>query len=107
MDALESTVNEITDKDRSWWPFLWLKPAQHERMSLRRLVSIAILYGLPCGGALALLAWAMTPNPAREVVAPIVGFPTFLLFVGTVIVGPMWNRRAERLAQSKGCRPQR
>ncbi len=101
LDALESVVNEISDKDRSWWPFLWLRPAKHERMSLRRLVSIAILYGLPCGAALAFLAWLALPNPPNEVAAPIVGFPVLLLFAGTVVVGPMWNRRAHRLERRR------
>ena len=28
LDELEEAVNEITDKDWSWWPFLWLRPAK-------------------------------------------------------------------------------
>lgn len=97
LDNLENAVNEVSDKDWSWYPFLWLRPEPHERMSLPRLATMALLYGLPFG---ALMAIAISfADPSRRASAPmfIAAFPLMLFFVASVFVGPMWNRRADRL----------
>jgi hypothetical protein len=97
LDALEEGVNEISDRDRNWWPFLWLRPARDKELTLARLVVIALLYGVPTG-ALATLLLALAVPEARESAAAVVGASVvaFLLFA-TAVVGPMWNRRAQRL----------
>lgn len=100
VDNLEKTVNEITDKDWNWWPFLWLRPVQESRMSLRRLSLVAVLYGLPISLAVGLLARRLNAAPPSALPLLLAGFPMLLLFVGSVLVAPMWNRRAERLRGS-------
>lgn len=97
LDSLEKTVNSVTDKDSAWWPFLWLRPHKHVSLTLDRLCMVAVLYGAP-GGLLLATAYALV-FPSKRETAPLIAlaFPMLLLFVATVIIGPMWNRRAERL----------
>ncbi len=102
LELLEKVVNEVSDKDLSWWPFLWLRPEKDADFSLKRLVSFALLYGLP-SGALFSLVIAFGHPEARSAAPMLVGaFPLLLLFFGSVVVGPMWNRRAERLRAGSG-----
>ena len=99
-DILEKAINEISDKDWSWWPFLWLRPEKHDRFSLRRVVAIAILYGLPCSGLVCLLLRRLAPHApyaTQALFAAALVFPLMFLFIGSVVVGPMWNRRAARI----------
>jgi hypothetical protein len=101
LDDFEEAVTEIADDDRAWWPFLWLRPDKHSRLSLRRLIALSILYGAP----LSLFAGVLSrfSQPAGRAQAPLVmvSLPLVLLFVGSVVIAPMWNRRAARLrAQS-------
>jgi hypothetical protein len=97
IDVLEAVVNHITDKDGTWWPFVWLRPAKHTKLSLARLASIAFLFGLPFGVLLAIIVSLAFPH-ARSVGPSLAGgFPLFFFFVSTVLIGPMWNRRAKRL----------
>lgn len=101
MESLEEAVNEITDKDWNWWPFLWLRPSQHERLSTRLLATLALLYGLPIAG-LASVALSIIKPEARELAPWIVALvPLAFFFVASVVVGPMWNRRAERLSAKR------
>jgi hypothetical protein len=97
IEAFENAVNEVSDKDWSWWPFLWLRPEKHASMTLARLFFASFLFGLPCGG-LSSLAFAFVRPDAHDV-APFLAlaFPMLLFFVASALVGPMWNRRAERL----------
>ena len=101
LDAFEEAVNEVSDKDWTWWPFLWLRPQQHEPLGLARVVAFSFLYGLPCSG-LACLALAFV-RPETRAMVPFVGlgFPLAFLFLGSVIIAPMWNRRAERLRRRR------
>src|SRR5262245_46931774 len=97
LDVFERAINEITDKDWSWWPFVWLRPHKHMDLSLLRLGSIALLYGLPCSGVLAIAVALAQPEARAGVPMIVVGFPLLFLLLGTLVVGPMWNRRAARL----------
>ncbi|MDB4946702.1 MAG: hypothetical protein JWP97_6236 [Labilithrix sp.] len=96
VDNLEKAINEISDKDWNWWPFLWLRPDPGSRLSLGRLSVVAVLYGLPISMVVGLLTRRFGSPPAAFPLV-LAGFPMLLLFVGSVIVAPMWNRRAERL----------
>ena len=96
-DVLEEAVNEVSDRDGSWWPFLWMRPEKHARLALRRLVSLALLNGLPAGGLLALSLSMVDPDARGSAPFFVAVFPLLLLFVGSVVVAPMWNRRAARL----------
>ena len=97
LDIFERAVNDLSDKDSSWWPFLWLRPDKSKRLSLTRLTSIALLYGLPCGAALSVLLAIMDARTRSSAPVPVVAFPILFLFVGSVVIGPAWNRRADRL----------
>ena len=99
MNQLEEAVNELTDKDWSWWPFLWLRPEKHAPLSLARVASLSLLYGVPASVLMALVANLHpehAPSMAESVFA-IAVFPLLFLFIGSVLVAPMWNRRAERM----------
>jgi hypothetical protein len=99
IETLEKAINEVTDKDWSWWPFLWLRPDPHERLSLPRLAVVALLFGLPCGVCLATaLSFA---GPKAHPTFFMAAFPMLLFFIATALVGPMWNRRAERLIAAR------
>lgn len=97
LENLENAVNEVSDKDWSWYPFLWLRPEPYERMTLPRLATISLLYGVPFGALMAVVI--SFADPARRATAPmfLAAFPMMLFFVASVFVGPMWNRRADRL----------
>lgn len=97
LDAFERTINAVSDNDSGWWPFLWLRPHRHVPLSLSRLAMMSVLYGAPVGTLLS-LGFA-TYYPSEKVMAPLlaIAFPVLLLLVTTALIGPMWNRRAQRL----------
>jgi hypothetical protein len=97
LDVFEQAINDVSDKDWTWWPFLWIRPEKHARLSLARLTTIAMLYGLPLGGLLSVAFAALDPRARAAASALAAAVPLALLFVGSVVVAPMWNRRADRL----------
>ena len=97
MDQLEAAVNEVSDKDWSWWPFLWLRPAKEAHLSLGRIASISVLYGLPASVLSELAIKLQYAGSVPELVGIGLFFPMAFLFFGSVVVAPMWNRRAGRL----------
>jgi hypothetical protein len=103
LDRLEEIANWINDNDREWWPFLFLRPLEHERLGSRRVLLLATLYGF-FAGMLANVLVVLTRAPAISVWT----FPlwTTLIFF-TVYRGTFayfWNRRAERLLHSRAGR---
>ena len=95
-DILEKAINEISDKDWSWWPFLWLRPEKHARMSLRRVTAISLLYGVPFSGLMLLALRRIQGIAAQQQFVAAIVFPMMFLLLGSTVIGPMWNRRAER-----------
>ncbi len=97
LDRLEDVVNDVSDRDWSWWPFLWLRPERNAHLSLTRMLSLSVLYGLPCsvltGFGITLLRAPSMP----ELLLTAAAFPVLFLFTGSAVVAPMWNRRADRL----------
>jgi len=96
-DELEETINEISDRDWSWWPFLWLRPEKHAELTLARVVVLSLLYGAPCGVLTAIASSLLRARSLPETLFMPLAFPLLFLFAGSAIVAPMWNRRAERL----------
>lgn len=96
-DSFEDAVNDLSDRDSNWWPFLWLRPEKHEELTLLRLIALSILYGLPCGALLGTIARVVGEASTTASIATVVAFPLVCLFAGTVVIAPMWNRRAARL----------
>jgi ABC-type uncharacterized transport system permease subunit len=87
--------NWLSDMDQEWWPFLFMRPERHERMSSFRVVLLAILYGVFAGAAFdacAALAHKMI-NPVYALVIAPVAF--FFVFRFTFAVA--WNKRAAKL----------
>jgi hypothetical protein len=97
LDDLEASVNEVSDKDWSWWPFLWLRPEKLEHLSLGRVASMSMLYGAPASALMAVGMKLQYAATRTELVATGMFFPLLFLFFGSVVVAPMWNRRADRL----------
>jgi hypothetical protein len=97
LETLEQAVNEISDRDGSWWPFLWLRPEKQAHLSLRRTVGLAILYGLPSSALMSIALSMLRPLAAAELATVAFAFPMLCLFFGSVVIAPMWNRRADRL----------
>ena len=98
---VEELTNLVSDMDMSWSPFLFLRPAQDERLTSGRVMVLAGLYGAM--GGVALDAWlaisarttgAALPSPLLFPLALIAGF--FLVYRFTFALA--WNVRAERLA---------
>ena len=94
----EFLVNHLNDSDSEWWPFVFLRPEPHEKISNARCLLFAVLHGLPAtlmsliGGAL--LGEAVHGAPAFSF-ALCVCAASFLFF--HVAVASSWNRRAARL----------
>jgi hypothetical protein len=97
MDQLEAAVNEVSDKDWAWWPFLWLRPEKEQHLSLVRIAVISVLYGLPASVLAELGIKLQYAATVPELIATSLVFPLLFLFFGSVFVAPMWNRRASAL----------
>jgi hypothetical protein len=97
MDQLEAAVNEVSDTDWSWWPFLWLRPEKQERLAFWRIASIAMLYGLPVSALVEVGIKLQYAATLPELAATGLFFPLLFVILGSVLVAPMWNRRADRL----------
>lgn len=96
LDAFEEAVNEISDTDWTWWPWLWLRPKKAEPLTLARVVAMAILYGAPLSGISAICLGCVSAEARAYAPFAMLGYPLAFLFLGSVIMAPMWNRRAER-----------
>ena len=97
-DELEEILNSVSDHDGQWWPFVFLRPDQRERMTSLRVSALSLLLET-FFGMLANLAVALSSQPAHRphvLVFPLctaLGF--FAIFRATFAYS--WNRRAERL----------
>jgi hypothetical protein len=101
---LEDAVNTVSDMDSGWWPFLFLRPTQEDRITNLRVAMLSVLYGV-MGGMMANIALRVTGEGAREgAEAARVSFSTFpvLATIGFFVLYKLtfaycWNRRADRL----------
>lgn len=99
-DELEWMLNWVSDQDRQWWPFVFLRPEPQERMSSLRVAGFALLLGLFFG---------MLANVAVALSAPVWSRPHLAVFpTGTALAffaffrltfAYSWNRRAARLSR--------
>jgi hypothetical protein len=94
----EQVVNLFADMDREWWPFLFLRPAPHQRMSSARVALLATLYG-GFVGMLANVVVAISGSGPRigVWVFPLWTIGAFFVVYRTTFAY-FWNRRAARLA---------
>ena len=96
---LEHVVNLFSDMDREWWPFLFMRPAPHERMTSARVALLSTLYGGFVGMlANAIIALSTTAGASRigVWVFPLWTTASFFVVFRTTIAF-FWNRRAERM----------
>ena len=96
----EQVVNLFSDMDREWWPFLFMRPAPHERMTTARVALLATLYGgfvgMLANVFVALTASAGSPRIGVHIFPLLTTFSFFVVFRSTFAF--FWNRRAERMA---------
>jgi hypothetical protein len=94
----ESIHSHILDADSEWWPFVFLRPEQHQHFTARRCALLALLYGAP-SALLGIVAGRLLGDAMQR--QHLVLFPlgvAALLFVAFLLgVAPTWNRRAARL----------
>lgn len=96
--AFDDAVNELSDQDWAWWPFLWVRPEKHARMSMVRVATMAILFGVP-SGALASIVFAVAMRSTWTTVPTgMLCFPLTLFLFGYLVVARAWNRRSLRVA---------
>src|SRR5437762_3151855 len=97
MDRFENALNFVNDLDSTWWPFGFLRPEQHERLSNLRVLGLSTLYGV-FAGMVGNVALAMAHEAHR--VGSVLTFPLwttlgfFALYRFTFALA--WNRRASR-----------
>lgn len=94
----QSIQTHILDADSEWWPFVFLRPEQHQHFTAQRCAVLALLYGTPAA-LLGIIAGSLMGDQIQSrhlLLLPLaVGA---LLFVGFRLgVAPSWNRRAARL----------
>lgn len=96
--ALEDRANRISDSDREWWPFGFLRPDPAERFSSLAVLFLTILCCVPATLSSAFLGRALgervtTVDLFRMMLAVTAAF--FVLYRSTFVF--FWNRRADRL----------
>jgi hypothetical protein len=105
-DHVEAMLNWVSDQDTQWWPFLFLRPAQHERLGSRRVAAVSLLLGL-FFGMLTNVAMALTHSRAASELGVLALPPWLTLPLATSVLffaffrltfAASWNRRARRLA---------
>jgi hypothetical protein len=95
LDRLETTANWISDMDREWWPFLFLRPARNHPMSNARVAALAALYGVTAGAFANLASLLTAERPSHWYTLPAVMTAIFFaLYRSTFALA--WNRRAGR-----------
>jgi hypothetical protein len=97
--SLERLLNWFSDQDWSWWPFLYLRPAKHERMSTARVAKISLHFS-PILTIVLMIVTRQSVTLAsvgQTFVAGVLGF-----FVASRLTFAVaWNLRAKRLAHEK------
>jgi hypothetical protein len=95
-------INEISDRDEQWGPFLFLRPPRHSRIGWLRTAALALLLGGLFGMAGSVVLTVMArflerPSP------PVYAMPGVLTAVYFLVcrftVAAAWNRRARRLVK--------
>jgi hypothetical protein len=97
LDEIERIANWLSDNDHEWWPFLFMRPPQEQRMGNRRVLALAVLYGV-FAGMLANVCLVLGGKSVHLLLFP--ASATFVFFVFfRATFAYFWNRRADRLNQ--------
>jgi hypothetical protein len=95
-------MNQLTDMDWGWWPFLSLRPPKNQKIDNLLLLKMALFYGSLMG----LVVWLVcivrsTRIGLNHAIYFLLG-SWVIFFVGYKLsFAIMWNRRANRLRQEK------
>lgn len=99
LDEIEEMLNWVSDQDREWWPFLFLRPEQHERLGSRRVLLLSLLHGIFVGMLANVLIAFVASADARPNVLAFPFFTTLGFFAFyRLTFAYFWNRRARRLS---------
>ncbi len=102
MEKIVDLANSFTDRDRNWWPILFLRPDQNEKMNNALVGKLAIFYGLTGGVSLYLLLKFMGRlSGLLDMVALSIAFVVGVFIFYRVTFAVCWNYRAERLQETK------
>jgi len=114
--ATDERLNEVSDCDAVWGPFVWLRPEKDRVFSVTRVLAIGALLGLSYGmllniGIVSICRAAGQRAPSLATVPLLLAGIFFFGFQLTL--GPAWNRRARLIVRradylaSIGRRPQK
>jgi hypothetical protein len=98
----DERLNEVTDRDALWGPFVGFRPEKNRCFSELRVLALALAvgssYGLLLNLGLALVLRLVGHHPPSVYGVPLL--LTLTYFVGfRFTLGPAWNRRARLLAR--------
>ena len=98
MEKIVDLANSFTDRDRNWWPILFLRPDQNEIMTNALVAKLALFYGLTGGISLYLLLLFLgrLSGLLGLIVLSIV-FVVGIFIVYRVTFALCWNYRARNL----------
>ena len=98
MEKIVDLANSFTDRDRNWWPLLFLRPDQNEKMTNALVGKLAIFYGLTGGISLYfLLKFLGKLSGLLDMVILSIVFVVGVFVFYRVTFAVCWNYRAERL----------
>lgn len=99
MSNVEAVFIQAADSKGPWWPFGFLRPEPHVRLSSARVAALSLLQGLPAGLLLMLVDGAARRAEAQATVVVFLFAVCLALFaVNRFTLGYFWNRRAAYLA---------
>lgn len=98
----DERLNEVSDRDALWGPFVWLRPEKNHCFSVPRVLAIGALLGLSYGmllnvGIISLCRILGQPLPSLVKVPLLLTAIFFFGFQSTL--GPAWNRRARLMVR--------
>ena len=106
MEKIVDLANSFTDRDRNWWPILFLRPDQNEKMTNALVGKLAIFYGLTGGISLyLLLKFLGRLSGFLDMAILSIVFVAGVFIFYRITFAVCWNYRAERL-QVMGESPQ-
>jgi hypothetical protein len=99
MSNVEAVFVQAADSSGPWWPFGFLRPSPHQRLSSVRVAVLSTLQGLPVALFLVLLDGAARRAEAQRSAAVfLVAVCVALFAVNRSTLAYVWNRRAGHLA---------
>ncbi len=99
LDTLAAFHNWLSDKDFIWWPFSFLRPEKHRRMTFKTTLLMTSCFG---GLGFAMFTVMAVVNNLLTfdyiVSSFITSFGGFFTWFN-IVTKPLWNRRANALSK--------